>query len=51
MARELAMRSLTAKRVVNEVLILMVGVVLFRSVLTAERFIRLLFAGGDVVDG
>jgi hypothetical protein len=41
MARELATRPLTAKRVVNEVLILAVEVILLRSMLIVERVIKL----------
>jgi hypothetical protein len=41
MARELTTRPLTAKRVVNEVLILAVEVILLRSMLIVERVIKL----------
>jgi len=41
MAKELATRPLTVKRVVNEVLILAVEVILLRSMLIVERGIKL----------
>ena len=41
MAKELATRPLTVKRVVNDVLILAVEVILLRSMLIVERGIKL----------